>query len=418
MDKVNKIANRYYWVSALFETARMGIGATSVMFMLRHGIVLADIAIIKIIQSTALLLFEIPTGIFADRFGRKISILLSAVCSLASLITYVSGSGLFPFILADLFNAMAICFWSGAFDAHAVATFDRHKVSRDFLGTFFSRVVSFDSVGVMLGGLAGGLLAEHNELYPFYFSIVVEILCIGSLFFFIESDRGGRVRPVMLGQEFVPATKRAFQSFFHEIGTLFKQCLGSDLLRMFVAIQLLLQVLLQPILHYWQPYFTSLSSGVTAPTLGKIFFLYVGAQSLISYLGSLLLKSRPTWLAALIVSEAMVLPLLALTLPVSHRLESAVAVFVVLQGGLGHLRGLLGASLNQRLEATRRASVLSFVSFVSRFGMIASLCLIGQAVQFVPVSNLFYLSSGAAFIVAVVIVHWVRKSAQVSRVVI
>jgi len=64
--------------------------------------------------------FEIPTGAYADFFGRKRSYVIHAgLLSLAGLIYFFSHSFLF-FILAELIAAISFTFASGAIDAWLV----------------------------------------------------------------------------------------------------------------------------------------------------------------------------------------------------------------------------------------------------------------------------------------------------------
>ncbi len=410
MKTVHQIVRRYYCVSALFEMARMGIGATSVLFMLHHNVTLSDLASIKMIQCFTMLIAEMPTGLFADAFGRKKSIVLASVCSLLSFTMYLQASGFSGFCIADIFNALAISFWSGAFDAHAIETLDQKGVPRSFLNVFFSRVASYDAVGVMVGGFVGGMLAERNEHLPFYFSIIVGLLCLGSIAILPKEVSRSRSKSPSLSLLQLISAK--FQNLKASVTSIGRFCIANERIRAYILLQTAVQVMIQPILHYWQPYFHTLSNEINESTLGMIFFCYVGTQTLISYIGSIVLEVRPAMLAPIIIVESALVSIFALHMASSPSLFVAISSFLLLQGGVGHLRALLSAKFNQMLESHQRASILSFVTVVSRFGMIGSLALINAMLNWLPVSRLFVFTGVTALLMMPLLIRWMKPTAR------
>src|SRR5258707_14869880 len=68
-------------LGALFDSSRMLIGAIHSLFLLRRGVDLPGLAYLQIVFSISALLFEFPTGIYAVKFGNKVSLLLSCFCA-------------------------------------------------------------------------------------------------------------------------------------------------------------------------------------------------------------------------------------------------------------------------------------------------------------------------------------------------
>ena len=161
---------RYYLISSFFAAARMGIGATSVTYMLSTGASLRDVATTKIVQALVVFFAEIPTGLIADTFGRRSSLFFAALTSIASVAVFGASATVIGFSVAEILNGLAISFWSGAFEAIAVED-TRHEVHGNyFMEFFFSRMSTYNAFATMLGGLAGGWLGASQLLWPFYLS--------------------------------------------------------------------------------------------------------------------------------------------------------------------------------------------------------------------------------------------------------
>ena len=60
-----------------FHGSRMLIGAINSLYLLSTGIKLPQLAILQIVYSLTVLFMEFPTGILADTYSRKISVLIS-----------------------------------------------------------------------------------------------------------------------------------------------------------------------------------------------------------------------------------------------------------------------------------------------------------------------------------------------------
>ncbi len=69
---------------------------------------------------------EVPTGAFADRFGRRRSLLCSTLCLIAAVVYYVTHRGFGHFLVAEFLWACATAFASGA---DAALTYDSLKAA-------------------------------------------------------------------------------------------------------------------------------------------------------------------------------------------------------------------------------------------------------------------------------------------------
>ena len=169
---------KYYIASALFSASRMGIGATTVIYMLSKGVSLGDVAIIKIVQAVVIFFTEVPSGIVADKWGRKLSIQISCICAIFGFLSFILVPNFIGFSIAEVFNALTISFWSGAFESLAVDNTKADKRESGFIQYFFHKINKYGALAIMMAGLIGGWLGESNLIYPFYFSSTLMLISL------------------------------------------------------------------------------------------------------------------------------------------------------------------------------------------------------------------------------------------------
>lgn len=115
---------------------------------------IALLTTIKVILSNA---FEIPTGAFADRFGRKISIVLSILLWASVMFATAFATKFWMFIMIESVRALAQAFYSGSLEA---LTYD--SLVKDKRESLYNRVIStiqaFEWTALFISSVIGGLL--------------------------------------------------------------------------------------------------------------------------------------------------------------------------------------------------------------------------------------------------------------------
>src|SRR6185369_4258736 len=122
-----KIIRQYYVLSCLFNGGGMSIiSAIYVTFLIHNGLNLFQVNLVNAIFFLTLFLCEIPTGAFADIFGRKTSFVAACGMLCASMFVYGSSHTFFGFVLAEMLGAVGTTFRSGAFQAWLVDSLKHH----------------------------------------------------------------------------------------------------------------------------------------------------------------------------------------------------------------------------------------------------------------------------------------------------
>ncbi len=78
------------------------IGPILTPYLRLKGLGYAEIMLLQSISAIALVVFEVPTGIVADRFSRKLSIVLSCICLALALTVYILSKSFALLALAEV----------------------------------------------------------------------------------------------------------------------------------------------------------------------------------------------------------------------------------------------------------------------------------------------------------------------------
>lgn len=394
-------------LDAFFEGGRMLVGAISVAYLLASGLSLNQVATLKTIQAVVVFIGNVPTGAIADTLGRRWSLLFSAALGLFGFTLYFIGGGFPIFILAEIFTALSLCFWSGAFEAYAI---DQAALTKEsgLLDNFFHLNQSLNSLAVMVFGFIGGMIALRGLHFPYFAAgFSFGLLIFGILFFFPNDP------PLHTGV----ITMRAWASQLgrHVRSSFSEGILHPVLLPIFVA-SILVQFSIQPILHYWQPFFQTIDGGVSSAGLGTVFSAYAAASAALGYIYSRCARNPAARSPLASVFLFLSFSGLYLIMPYCRTWLYAVITFCLLQGVLSVARTSLTVRLNEVISNSSRASILSSLGLFSRAGTLASLFMVPfllgkNATDVAGVQQLFKVYSWTSLLVSVPLIAfvWMRK---------
>lgn len=363
---------KFLAIDGLFEGGRMFVGATSVTYLLSVGVSFQEIAALKSIQAIVLIFGEVPTGVLADSFGRKNSLILSGLCGILGFLFFYFSSSFVYFGLAEALTALSLCFWSGAYESCAIDTAKLEHVEGS-LAKFFHLNMSCNSASVMFFGLLGGLIGVQGINLPYLGAVACYTIMLILIY----------TLPSEIGLE--GAAGQTYGSWFAKIKfhmvAAIKEGLLHPVLLPFFLTNIGIQFLIQPLLHYWQPYFQIVDLTITPGQQGLIFSTYCGVIAIFSYIYSRFSSKdfvkNPITVAILFI----VFSLLYFSLAYANHLLAAVTIFALLQGFLTLCRTSLSIKMNGVIESKSRASILSTLSLVSRIGMMGALVVIAKMVD-------------------------------------
>ncbi|MCX6808110.1 MAG: MFS transporter [Candidatus Berkelbacteria bacterium] len=166
------------------------INATYVLFLLAHGQNYLDCGLINSIFFATQFVFEIPTGIFADVFGRRNSYLLACFFRVVDPFVYAVSTTFGGFALAEVIAALGRTCENGAFTAWFKDSMIHHGF-RDDDDRFLKIFAMANQAGLIAGMLAtviGAYAATLNDSFPWIFSGVAAAINFAFAFSFMKED--------------------------------------------------------------------------------------------------------------------------------------------------------------------------------------------------------------------------------------
>jgi MFS family permease len=156
-----------------------------VLFYMSNKLTMKDIFLLQSIYSLTLMTLEIPTGYFADRAGRKTSILIGAALGFSGYLIYSFSFGFWQFVVAEVILGVSQSLVSGADSAMLYDTLAVGKQS-DKYTQLEGRVTSIGNFGEAFAGIIGGILAVSSLRTPFYVQTCVALIAVPAAIMLVE----------------------------------------------------------------------------------------------------------------------------------------------------------------------------------------------------------------------------------------
>ncbi len=151
-----------FYLDALISPMLFFMPIFIIVYFRDLGFSLFQISILTSMMPLFMLLFEIPTGAFADVYGRKKSVLLGAVIQGIAITSIFFLKDYFALLFSFALLGIGTTFNSGAREAWIVDLIKSKKIVQ--LHDFFVKTSSLDSFGLVVSGLIGAFLVKNFGL--------------------------------------------------------------------------------------------------------------------------------------------------------------------------------------------------------------------------------------------------------------
>ncbi len=151
---------------------------TIVLFQQQRGLNFTNMFVMESVLSIAILMADIPTSIWADRFGYRRIILLGRLCSIIGMLCFLSAYSFWMFAVANVFGGFAIACNSGCEGALIYQSLTEQQRERQGNAAFtLLRLASTCGLflGLASGSFIGALsptLAVGTSIVPLLFSLI------------------------------------------------------------------------------------------------------------------------------------------------------------------------------------------------------------------------------------------------------
>ncbi len=148
-----------------------------VLFYQENGLDLESVFLLQGIYSVAVVTIEIPSGYFADAWGRKNTLIIGSILGTIGFVIYALGSGFWPFLIAELILGVGQSFISGSDSALLYDSLLAEKKEKDYI-KIEGRIISFGNFAESIAAVLGGLIAEISLRMPFIIQIAIAAIAI------------------------------------------------------------------------------------------------------------------------------------------------------------------------------------------------------------------------------------------------
>jgi len=187
MEKLKRNIHLEYLYTVLFNLdLTRGLW---MIYLASKGMSLMQLGVLESIFHITSFLMEIPTGVVADLFGRKISRIIGRMFSIISLLLIFNGNSFGAFAFSFVISAFSYNFESGAGDALVYDSLKQLGISDFFMKLIGRRELIYQLTG-MVAFIVGGWLAVKSYALVYSFSILFAGLSVIEAFFFTEPDLG------------------------------------------------------------------------------------------------------------------------------------------------------------------------------------------------------------------------------------
>ncbi|MFD1018611.1 MFS transporter [Thalassobacillus hwangdonensis] len=159
-----------------------------VIYLDDKGMSYTEIGVLEALLHLAIVLFELPTGVIADLYGRKISLLLGNIFSLLYG-TFMLVSGTFSvFTLAFMSMGLMITFQSGAQQALAYDSLKEQNSEKQYTKVF-GNMTAIALLSLSFAKFAGGFMADISWELVYGSMIVTHLIALLPLLLIKEPAR-------------------------------------------------------------------------------------------------------------------------------------------------------------------------------------------------------------------------------------
>jgi len=122
-------------------------------------------------------LLELPTGIFSDKVGRKMSIVYGSIASIIALTLYALGSAYWVLVLGAMFEGLSRSLYSGNNEAFLHEELAEHGQEKHF-AEFLGKTSSMFQIALSISALIGGFIAARSLSLVMWISVIPQVICL------------------------------------------------------------------------------------------------------------------------------------------------------------------------------------------------------------------------------------------------
>ncbi|WP_223497175.1 MFS transporter [Pseudomonas sp. A-RE-26] len=328
-----------------------------VLYLLQLGITQGEIGILQSFLFFSCVALEIPSGLLADRYGRKYSLIIGFSGLFLSGIGFLLFSSFIPFaILFCLFGA-SIAMGSGSDRALLYDNLLAENRTAEY-PKILSRARAIGAVSLGLSMFVGGVLQDTLSWNSVYIVFAVSKL-IGA--FVVTFITEAKPPPTSLTpNEKINIRNEETEGVFTSLTRFFRSKKGAFLIPLFIGFALF-ELSTIPLFIYGQPFFSM--QGLEIPTIAGIYAA-VEAVSALMFMAAGFICSRLS-LGIIAFTTTGIVTLLLFILSFNIGIVTSIAAFLLIMSLPALYETSYETYIHDNVESRIRASCLSVANLVN-----------------------------------------------------
>lgn len=343
--KSNSKKNLNLILSLQFFSALYFIKIIHTLYYQNKGISLAYLGIILGSYQLSKIIFEIPTGIIADKYGRRISIAIGFICMQIFLILTLFSNRFGIFIIAAIFQGIGATFISGADAALLIDTLIEEKKEEDISKYSGLRQVLF-YYALSFSALFGGFFTKYFKYDLLYFAQVIAYSIPLILLYFIKE----------------PAYNKSTEKNKLKFSNVYKYVKTNNIVMYLILVYMMIGVAFIPIDSYYSNYL--IRNGIKENFTGIIMFFQqvLGAFAVYKIITKLKLKSDEKKINLIKIFPILMMISLAIAF-FSTNMIVGILIYFIGQMLFILVNPLIFEITQKNINSEFRATIGSFFSF-------------------------------------------------------
>jgi len=175
-----------------------------ILFLVEKGLSYSEIGILYASREIFINIMEVPSGVIADTFGRKSSLIASFFAYIISFIIFYLSGSFWPFLLAFLIYGLGDAFRSGTHKG-MIMDYLKMKQWQDQKINYYGHTRSWSQKGSALSSIIAGLIVFYDGSYQsvFLYSVIPYLLNVILIFTYPKQlNKPAKVESSMQGLNF------------------------------------------------------------------------------------------------------------------------------------------------------------------------------------------------------------------------
>jgi len=320
------------------------------LYMQSRGLSLLQVNSIWSIIVLTIVLMEVPTGVIADRIGRKRSVVMAIFLQFLGEFFYIFASGYIAFVLIAILGGVGYSFLSGAYEAlifDSLPAENREAAMKQAMG----RVGAAYQLAFFVAPLLGGLVISKLVLSKYLLGIALTAASVFVAFLI----------SLTLKEPPSPYHRKAL-SAMQILKSGLAQVRGNRKIRWIAAVAIFTGTFSATLVNFYQPHFvrfgvtTSLPIGVALSLGGLAAFLVLknvaAIEQRLGRFGLFFFSFFPG--------------VLYLLLAIAPNIPVLFSVFILTYAFADAKNPLISAYQNEQIESASRATTISLISMIGK----------------------------------------------------